>query len=82
MTLTGTGCGPKISIASGATVTLDGARIDGANFDSRKWAGLTCLGDATIVLKGQNNLVRGYYEDYPGIFVPVLCPRRGNCCVT
>ena len=70
MTLTGTGHGPKISIASGATVTLDGARIDGANFDSRKWAGLTCLGDATIVLKGQNNLVRGFYEDYPGIFVP------------
>ena len=70
MTLRGAGCGPKISIAAGATVTLDNARIEGMNSNTRKWAGLTCEGNATIVLVGQNNYVHGYYEEYPGIFVP------------
>ena len=58
----------KISIADGATVTLDGVTINGENDDKYAWAGLTCLGDATIILKdGTTNTVKGFYEDYPGI---------------
>ena len=61
----------KISIADGATVMLDGAVINGTNNDSYSWAGLNCLGNATIVLKdGTTNTVKGFYENYPGIHVP------------
>ena len=63
----------KVSIAAGATVTLSNATItcceDGENF-TNSWAGLTCEGDATIILK-ETNAVKGFYEDYPGIHVPV-----------
>ena len=66
-TLTGTLAGNyKISIADGATVTLDGVTINGVNDGSYEWAGITCLGDATIILSGTNT-VKGFYEDYPGI---------------
>ena len=69
-TLTGTlGANVKISIADGATVTLDGVTINGVRNNSYAWAGITCLGDATIILSGTNT-VKGFYEDYPGIFVP------------
>ena len=60
----------KISIAPGATVTLDGVTIEGVNDEKYKWAGITCLGDATIILKdGSTNLVRGFHEDAPGIYI-------------
>lgn len=59
----------KVSIADGATVTLDGVTIDGSNNEACKWAGITCLGNATIILVGTNN-VKGFYENYPGIYVP------------
>ena len=48
-TLTGTLNGAhKISIADGATVTLDNATIEGINSDWYQYAGITCLGNATI----------------------------------
>ena len=56
----------KISIADGATVTLDGVSINGVNDTNYEWAGITCLGDATIILSGTNT-VKGFYGDYPGI---------------
>ena len=56
----------KISIADGATVTLDGVTINGVNDSNYEWAGITCLGDATIILSGTNT-VKGFYQDYPGI---------------
>ena len=56
----------KISIADGATVTLDNVTINGTNDIDYKWAGITCLGDATIILSGTNT-VKGFDEDYPGI---------------
>ncbi len=60
----------KISIADGATVTLNGASINGTNSSSYNWAGLTCAGDATIILAdGSTNTVKGFYEEYPGIYV-------------
>ena len=72
--VTGTlGVNKKISIAAGATVTLDGVSINAdGTFTTGNYAGITCLGDATIVLKeGSTNFVKGFYEDYPGIYVPV-----------
>ena len=60
----------KISIADGATVTLDGVTINGVNNNSCAWAGINCEGDATIILKdGTTNVVKGFYEDYPGIYI-------------
>ena len=67
--MTGTlGANVQISIAAGATVTLDGVTINGVNDEIYKWAGITCAGDATIILKGTNT-VKGFYENYPGIHV-------------
>ena len=61
----------KITIADGATVTLDGVTINGENNESYNWAGITCEGDATIILKdGTTNTVKGFYQGYPGIHVP------------
>ena len=56
----------KISIAHGATVTLNDVTINGVSDLSYNWAGITCLGDAHIILSGVNS-VKGFYEDYPGI---------------
>ena len=72
--LSGTGgANTHIVIADGATVTLKGANItDIANDDSHKWAGISCLGDATIILAdGTTNSVKGGHEYYPSIHVPV-----------
>ena len=73
--LTGTlGWKRKISIAAGATVTLRGMTINGEHSSAGsgyKFAGLTCLGDATIILAdGTTNNVKGFNQEYPGIFVP------------
>lgn len=59
----------QISIAEGATVTLNNVSInaDGA-WTSGYYAGITCLGDATITLTG-NNFVKGFDEGFPGIHV-------------
>ena len=69
--LTGESHKNKVSIADGATVTLSGADIYGMDYEDCKWAGITCEGDAIIVLKDNTlNAVKGFYKDYPGIFVP------------
>ena len=61
----------KVSIADGATVTLDGITINGTTGKSYNWAGITCVGDATIILKdGTTNTVKGFNSEYSGIFVP------------
>ena len=72
MTITGTlAANVKVSIAADATVTLDGVTIVGVDDENYKWAGLNCLGDATIILKDRTeNMVQGFHEDYPGIHVP------------
>ncbi len=68
-TLTGTLDGAhKISIAHGATVTLDNVTIEGIHSDWFPYAGITCLGDATIILKdGTTNTVNGFDGAFPGI---------------
>ena len=60
----------KISIADGATVTFDNVTINGVSDKYFKMAGITCLGNCMIILKGKNS-VMGFWEDYPGIYVPV-----------
>ena len=69
--LTGTlGNNVQISIADGATVTLNGVSINAeGNWTDGNYAGITCEGDATIILKGTNT-VKGFYNEYPGIYVP------------
>lgn len=71
-TLTGTlSANVKISIANGAVVRLKGVTINGTNDNSYQWAGLTCEGDATIVLAdGTTNSVMGFNDGSPGILVP------------
>ena len=77
MRLTGTlGGFYKVSIADGAKVMLSDATIDidpsGYDFSwyqNYHWAGITCQGDATIILQG-SNAVRGFSHDLPGIYVP------------
>ena len=59
----------KISILSGATVTLRNATINGEENYSYQWAGINCEGDATIILEGDNS-IRGFYWA-AGITVPV-----------
>ena len=63
-----------VCIADGATVTLDGITLNGKNWASTPWAGITCLGDATLVLaEGSTNNVGTdtyYHCNYPGIYVP------------
>jgi len=58
----------KISVASGATVTLNGVTITSPSDWSDPWAGINCLGDATIVLSGENT-VNGMNSRYPGIHI-------------
>ena len=71
--LTGTlGGNHQVTIPDGAIVMLDNAVINGTNDNSYNWAGLTCLGNATIILKdGSASTVKGFHENYPGIYVPV-----------
>ncbi len=72
-TLTGTlNANVKISIAASATVTLDGVSINAnGNWTSGYYAGITCEGDATLILKdGTTNTVKGFDNFYPGIYVP------------
>ena len=68
-TLTGTlACNVKVSIADGATVTLRDATISGRNKNAFRWAGITCPGNATLVLEGENS-VRGFLRMFPGIHI-------------
>ena len=85
-TLTGTLNGStqkyKITIPDGGTVTLANATITEGNDDKCKWAGITCEGDATIILKdGTDNWVKGFTNYYPGIYIAegkTLTIKAGN----
>ncbi|MBQ7221387.1 MAG: hypothetical protein IJS28_10445 [Synergistaceae bacterium] len=70
-TLTGTlRSNVKISIADGAIVFLRDVTIDGSEYDSSYWDGITCLGSASIFLMG-NNYVKGFGDGgSAGISVP------------
>ena len=75
--LTGTSDGTYgISIASGATVTLEEVDITGKCEEYDGFPGITCIGDATILLSGTNSVKGGAlnygnsYGNWSGIFVP------------
>ena len=70
-TLTGTlANNVQISIADGATVTLDNLSINANGaWTTGNRAGITCQGSATITLVGTNT-VKGFNAAYPGILVP------------
>ena len=59
----------KVSIADGATVTLDGANINNnSKSGSSNFAGITCLGNATLNLEGGSiNNINSSSAGYPGI---------------
>ena len=78
-TLTGTlAASRKISIAAGATVILKNVDINyGTTLTASSYAGITCLGDATLIVVNASpeiaynkNYVKGLSSGYPGIFVP------------
>ena len=77
--LTGTG-GPEthVTIADGATVMLSGVKIE----NSADCPGITCAGDATLIIKG-NNVVKGGVG-YSGIYIPSgkTLTIRGNGSLT
>lgn len=68
MTITGTlAADVKVSIADGATVTLDGANINNSSKSgSSNFAGITCLGNATLNLEG-GSIINCASAGYPGI---------------
>ena len=68
--LTGTaGSDAHITVEDGATIKLKDATITSIpNDGSYSWAGITCAGDATIILEGTNT-VKGGYRNYPGIHI-------------
>jgi len=60
----------QINMADDATVTLNNVTINGVYHDTYyRWAGINCLGDATIILQG-TNVVKGFNYNFPGICVP------------
>ena len=57
----------KISIAEGASVTLSNINInENGTWTDGDYAGITCLGDAIIILEGTNT-VKGFNSTYPGV---------------
>ena len=57
----------KISIAEGASVTLSNTNInENGTWTEGDYAGITCLGNATIILEGTNT-VKGFKSTYPGV---------------
>ena len=69
-TITGTLKGDyKISIAAGATVTLENVDITCLS-SSATFAAITPLGNATIILKGNNTVMGPLINNYNAIFVP------------
>ena len=69
VTITGTlAADVKVSIADGATVTLNGANINNNNSKSgsSNFAGITCLGNATLNLEG-GSIINCASAGYPGI---------------
>ena len=59
----------KISVADGATVTLKDVDITSFDSEGPKYAGINCIGDATLSIEGENH-VKGANNECSGIHVP------------
>ena len=69
--LTDTTYSQQVSIAASATVTLNNVKIDfGGSTLTETYNGITCLGDATIILVGDNAVRDGGLGPNVGIYVP------------
>lgn len=61
----------KVSIADGATVTLAGITINGGDDWNTEWAGITCEGNAILVLaEGTTNSVKPFGFNCAAVSVP------------
>ena len=59
-----------IKIADGATVTLDGVTINGSEDNKILWSGISCYGDATLILADDSeNIVKSFGNSSAGIFI-------------
>ena len=58
----------RISIFTGAHITLENVTINGVDNSEYDWPGIACRGDATIKLVGTNN-IKGFRAIHPGIEV-------------
>ena len=71
--VTGTGgTNTHLVVVGGATVTLAGVTVAALpDDDGHRWAGITCEGNAVLVLEaGTTNVVRAGHPSCPGIYVP------------
>lgn len=66
------GSNVKISIAAGAAVVLRDVNINkDGTWTTGDHAGLTCLGNANIILDGTTTMyIKGFHANYPGIYIP------------
>lgn len=66
------GSNVKISIAADAAVVLRDVNINkDGTWTTGDYAGITCLGNATIILDGTTTMfIKGFHANYPGIHIP------------
>ena len=68
-TIDGTKRKVRILVANNARIMLSNAEVFGVNEGQFMSAGIRCLGNCTLDLRGKN-IMKGYYESYPGVQVP------------
>ena len=68
-TIDGTERKVRILVAKDAKITLENAQVLGVNQGQFMSAGIRCLGNCTLVLRGKN-IMKGYYANFPGVQVP------------
>ena len=68
-TLDGTKRKVRILVANNARIMLSNAVVLGVNEGQFMSAGIRCLGNCTLDLRGKN-IMKGYYANFPGVQVP------------
>lgn len=68
-TIDGTERKVRILVAKDAKITLENAQVLGVNQGQFMSAGIRCLGNCTLDLRGKN-IMKGYYGNFPGVQVP------------
>ena len=68
-TIDGTKRKVRILVANNARIMLSNAVVLGVDEGQFMSAGIRCLGNCTLDLRGKN-IMKGYYADFPGVQVP------------
>ena len=68
-TIDGTKRKVRILVANNARIMLSNAEVLGVNEGQFMSAGIRCLGNCTLDLRGKN-IMKGYYGNFPGVQVP------------